>query len=148
MVASHSELFQKSTADEGKILKLVKNRFLPNHEVLQWRPTKGEESLVVLSSFFQCEFGLPSCKFLHDLLHHYQIELVHVNPNSILQIVVFVHLCEAFLVVPPNFPLFKSYFFLKYQPSADNWKIIGSIGLHTRPHNSFLDLPLKTSLKG
>jgi hypothetical protein len=66
--------------------------------------------IVVLSSFFPRGFGLPTYEFLHDLLHHYQIELVHLNPNSILQIVVFVHLCEAFLAVTPNFPLFKSYF--------------------------------------
>jgi hypothetical protein len=58
------------------------------------------------------------------------------------------HLCEAFLVVPPNFPLFKSYFFLKYQSSADKRKVIGGVGLQTRPHSGFLDLPMKTALKG
>jgi hypothetical protein len=73
---------------------------------------------------------------------------VYLNPNSILQIVVFVHLCEAFLGVPPKFPMFKSYFLLKYQPSADKWKVIGCVGLQTRPRSSFLDLQIKTSLKG
>jgi hypothetical protein len=58
------------------------------------------------------------------------------------------YLCEAFLAIPPNFPLFKSYFFLKYQPSADNRKVIGGVGLQTRPRSGFLDLPMKTSLKG
>jgi hypothetical protein len=73
----------------------------------------------VLSSFIQSGFSLPNCEFLHDLLHHYQIELFHLNPNSILPIVIFLHLCEAFLGVPPNFLLFKIYLLLKYQPSAD-----------------------------
>jgi hypothetical protein len=59
-----------------------------------------------------------------------------------------VHLCEAFLDVPLNFSLIKSYFLLKYQPSADKWKVIGDVGLQTRPHSGFLDLPMKTSLKG
>jgi hypothetical protein len=59
-----------------------------------------------------------------------------------------VYLCEAFLAVPPNFPLFKSYFFLKYQPSADNWKVIGGVGIQTRHRSGFLDLPMKTLLKG
>jgi hypothetical protein len=54
---------------------------------------------------------------------------VHLNPNSILHIVVFVHLCEAFLAMPPNFHLFKSYFFLKYQPSIDNRKVIDGVRL-------------------
>jgi hypothetical protein len=40
--------------------------------------------MVVLSPFFQRKFSLPSYEFLHDLLHHYQIELVHLNPNTIL----------------------------------------------------------------
>jgi hypothetical protein len=62
----------------------------------------------MFSSFFQHGFGLPAYDSLCELLDHYKIELVHLNPNSILQIVVFVHLCGAFLGIPPNFPLFKN----------------------------------------
>jgi hypothetical protein len=101
----------------------------------------------VLTSFFKRGSGLPTCEFLRSLLHHYEIELVHLNPNSILQIAVFVHLCESFLGVPMNFSLFKRYFLLKYQPSADN-KVIGGVGLQTHPRSGFLDLPMKTSFKG
>jgi hypothetical protein len=78
----------------------------------------------VFSSFFQCGFSLTACEFLCELLDHYHIKLVHLNPNSILHITVFVHLCEAFLGIYPNFPLFKNYFFLKYQPmktSLQGW---------------------------
>jgi hypothetical protein len=101
----------------------------------------------MLSFFFQHEFSLRTCEFLRGLLHHYEIELVHLNPNSIIQIVAFVHLCEAFLSVPSNFFLFKSYFLLKYQPSADKQKVIGSIGLQMHHCCSLLDLPMRTSLK-
>jgi hypothetical protein len=97
--------------------------------------------------FFQRGYGLSSCDFFRELLDHYKIELVHLNPNAILQIVVFVHLYEAFLRISPNFPLFKNYFFLKYQPSATNQKVIGGVGLQTRPHAGFLNLPMKTSLR-
>jgi hypothetical protein len=148
-------MFQISTADESELLKLVKNRFLQDRAMLQWWPVKGEDiptpntkKIVMLTPFFQRGFGLPTCKFLCDLLHHNQIELVHLNPNSVLQIVIFVQLCESFLAIPPNFPLFKSYFFLKYQPSANNWKVVGGISIQTHPHNGFLDLLMKTSLKG
>jgi hypothetical protein len=141
--------------DENEIGKLVANYFLPNRTVMQWCPTTGEDiptpnttEILVFSSFFQCGFGLPACNFLRGLLDHYQIKLVHLNPNSILQIAVFVHLCEAFLGISHNFPLFKNYFFLKYQPSVANRKVIGGVGLQTRPHTGFLDLPLKTSLWG
>jgi hypothetical protein len=133
------------------------SHFLPDRVVLQWRPAAGEDmptpntNEIVVFTSFQCGFGLPICDFLRGLLDHYQIELVHLNPNSIFQIVVFVHLCEVFLGIPPNFPLFKNYLFLKYQPSAANRKVVGGgggVGLQTHPRAGFLDLPLKTSLWG
>jgi hypothetical protein len=155
MVVLHSHLFQASVADESEIHKLITNHFLLDHAVLQWHSAAGEDiptpntnEIVVFSSFFQCGFGLPTCDFLRGLLDHYQIELVHLNPNSILQIAVFVHLCEAFLIIPPNFPLFKNYFFLKYQLSAINRKVIGGVGLQTHPRVGFLDLLMKTFLRG
>jgi hypothetical protein len=85
--------------------------------MLRWRLAVGEEistpntkEIGVLSYFFQRGFGLPTCDFFHGLLQHYQIELVHLNPNSILQITIFVHLREAFIGIPLSFPLFKNYF--------------------------------------
>jgi hypothetical protein len=85
--------------------------------MLQWRPAKGEDipttntkEILVFSTFFLRAFGLPACNVFRGLLHHYKIELVHLNLNSILQISIFVHLCEAFLVIPLSFPLFKNYF--------------------------------------
>jgi hypothetical protein len=102
----------------------------------------------VLYSFFQCGFSLPTCEFLCGLFHHYKIEFVHLNPNCILQISVFMLLCETFLGVPPNLALFKSYFLLKYQPNANKRKVIDAIGLQTCPRSSFLELLMNTSLKG
>jgi hypothetical protein len=155
MAASHPNLFHPSGTDESEIRKLVANHFLQDRVVLQWRPAAREDistpntiEIVVFSSFFQCGFSLPTCDFLRGLLDHYQIELIHLNPNSILQIVVFIHLCEAFLGISPNFPLFKIYFFLKYQLSAADRKVIRGVGLQTRPPASLLDIPLKTSLQG
>jgi hypothetical protein len=92
-------------------------------------PTPNTNEIVVLPSIFQRGFGLLACDLLCGLLDHYQIELVYLNPNSILQIAVFVHLCEAYLRILTNFPLFMNYFFLKYQPSVTNRKVIGSVGL-------------------
>jgi hypothetical protein len=119
MAASHPHLFQSSITDESEIHKLVANHFLLNCTVLQWwpiaredLPTPNTNEIVVFPSF-QHRFGLPARDFFHGLLDHWKIELVHLNPNSILQIVVFVHLCEACLGIPPNFPLFKNYFFFE-----------------------------------
>jgi hypothetical protein len=91
MAASHPHLFQSSVTDESEIRKLVANHFLLDRVVLQWCPVAGEDFLtpntteiVVFSSFFERRFGLHVCNFLRGLLDHYQIEIVHVNPNSIL----------------------------------------------------------------
>jgi hypothetical protein len=100
--------------------------------VIQWRLAKDEEiptphkkEIVVFTAFFQRRFGFPSCDFLHRLFHHYQIELIHLNPNSISDH----HLC-------------------KYQPSADKRKVIGGVGIQSRPRRNFLDLLMTTFLKG
>jgi hypothetical protein len=96
MVTSHPHLFQPSVVDEGEIRKLIANYFLHDCEVLQWCPATSEgiptpntNEIVVFTSFFKCGFGLTVCDLLHSLLDHYEIELVHLNPKSILQIVIF-----------------------------------------------------------
>jgi hypothetical protein len=63
-------------------------------------PTPNTNEIMVFSSF-QCSFSLPAYDFFFELLDHCKIELVHLNPNSILHFTVFVHLCEAFLGTPP-----------------------------------------------
>jgi hypothetical protein len=85
--------------DENEIRKHDVNHLLPDHAMLQWHPTAEEDiptpnttEIVVFSSFFQRRFAPPACDFLHGLLDHDRIELIHLNPNSILQIAVFVHL--------------------------------------------------------
>jgi hypothetical protein len=145
-------MFWPSTIDESELLKLIENHLLPSHAVLQWQsandediPTPNTNEIIVLTSFFQHEFGLPTCEFLHGLLHYYKIELVDLNPNSRPQIVVFVHVCETYLAVLLNFCLFKHYFFLKYQPSTTKSQVID---IHTHPYHDFLNIPSKMSIKG
>ena len=155
MAAAHPEKFSASSVDETSIQELVDNFFLKDKATMLWRPAQGEElptpntnEIVVLKPYFQRGFGLPSCSFLRLLLEHYQIELVNLHPNSILQIAIFVHFCEAFLAISPDLDLFKYYFFLKLQPSAADPQIFGGVGLQARPNRQFLPSFLKSSLKG
>jgi hypothetical protein len=118
MAASNPHLFRSSVVDEKELHKLVANHFLLDHAMLQWCPaaredipTPNKNEIVVFPSFFQRGFGLLAYNFFRGLLDHYKIKLVHLNPNSVLQIVIFIHLCEAFLGIPHNFSLFKNYFF-------------------------------------
>jgi hypothetical protein len=119
MAATHLHLFQSSVIDESKIHKLIANHFLLDRAMLQWCPITSEHlprpnmNEIVVFYSFQHGFGLPTYDFFRGLLDHYHIELVYHNPNSILQITIFIHLYEAFLGIPHNFPLFKNYFFFE-----------------------------------
>jgi hypothetical protein len=53
------------------------------------------------------EHGLasPPHNFLHGLLHHYGIELQHLNTNGIQHISAFIVLCEGYLGIESYFEL-------------------------------------------
>jgi len=104
----------------------------------------------VFSPFFYRGFSLPTSSFFRGLLYFYGIELINLNPNSILQISAFVHLCEAFLGVRPHFNLFRFLFALKLTQKSGQINVVGGAGLQLRQGRSamYIGLPMKTSLKG
>ena len=51
--------------------------------------------------------------------------MIHLNPNSILQLSIFIHLCEAFLGIPPSIRLFRYFFKLKTHPDVANPDVVG-----------------------
>ena len=136
---------------------MVFDGVLPEKEISGWRAADGEEfptpnthEIVVFVSFFYRGFGVPTSDFFCGLLTFYGIELVHLNPNSILHIATFIHFCEAFLGIRPHFALFRSLFLLKPCPSASQITVAGGAGFQLRPGKSslYLGLKLATSLKG
>jgi hypothetical protein len=135
------EMFKPASVDEDKIRNLVTHHILPPHSILQWQMAKGEEiptlntnEIVMSKAFFHQGYGLPNCDFFHGLLHHFKIELVHLNHF-------FVHLCEVYLTIPPIFTNFKYYFFLKYQLSVANCQIIDGAYVQAHANRNFLTLP-------
>ena len=60
------------------------------------------------------------------------MEHVHLNPNSIFQIAVYVHFCEAFLGIRPHWVLFRKIFSLKPQPKANFPVVVGGAGVQMR----------------
>ena len=53
------------------------------------------------------EHGLvvPPYLFFRGLLHHYQIELQHLNPNGIQHIAAFIMMCKGYLGIKAHFEL-------------------------------------------
>ena len=110
----------KSTMMEKDLLRMVTDKVLPEKSLIVWHATDGESfptantgELVVFEPFFYRGFSLPTIKFFRGLLQLYGIQLVHLNPNLILHIAAFIHLCEAFLGIEPHFALFRYLFSLR-----------------------------------
>jgi hypothetical protein len=55
-----------------------------------------------------------------------------LSPNGIFHISVFVHFCEAFLGIKPHWILFRKFFRVKPQLSANDPRVVGGAGIQMR----------------
>jgi hypothetical protein len=110
----------QSTMTEVKIQALVDYGLLrPKAEVERRAaaggqfPSKDVKEQVVFNSFFERGFNLPARDFFRGLLYYYQLELVHLVPDSITVVSTFIHFCEAYLGISPHFLLWRYFFYVK-----------------------------------
>jgi hypothetical protein len=68
---------------------------------------------IVCVPFLICGLGLPISPFFRGLLDFYSLNWIHLNPNYVLQIAIFVHICEAYLGIIPHFGLWKYLYHCK-----------------------------------
>jgi hypothetical protein len=101
-----------SVISESDLLHLVDVGVLPPKELCSWQicrgvtvPTEDTHESVVYVPFLICGLALPVSPFFRGLLDFYNLNLTHLNPNSILQVSIFIHLCEAYLRILPHFGL-------------------------------------------
>jgi hypothetical protein len=94
--------------------------------------------------------ALLASPFFRGLLDFYSLNLTHLNPNSVLQIVVFVHLCEAFLGILPHFGLWKYLYHCRSGMARGQHQLVGGASMELRQGRKveYLDIPLKDSIKG
>src|SRR5699024_2151980 len=121
-----------SIISETELLHLVSIGVLPPRELCSWRichgftvPTEDTHESVVYAPFLLRGLGLPISPFFRGLLDFYHINLTHLNPNSILQSSIFVHLCEAFLGVLPHFGLWKYLYHCRPGMAGCNTRVLG-----------------------
>ena len=97
---------------------LVKRGLLRGRtKVVEW-PVSGREEVlappdgydVSFAPFHERRLMIPPHPFFRGLLHHYQIELQHQNPNGIQHIIAFIALCEGYLGIKPHFELWRYFF--------------------------------------
>src|SRR6266540_5855149 len=103
-VPQTEQVWQRSNVTEENLCWMVKDGVLPEKEIIGWHAANGEAfptantgEIVVFEPLFYCGFFVPTNRFFRGLLNFYKIELVHLNPNSILHISAFIYLCEAYL---------------------------------------------------
>jgi hypothetical protein len=146
-----------SVVSESDFLHLVTIRVLPPKELCSWRicrgvtvPKEDTHESVVYIPFLIHSLALPISPFFRDLLDFYDLNLTHLNPNSILQISVLVHLCEAYLGILPHFGLWKYLYHCRPEMAGGQHQLVGSASLEMRHgrKTEYLDIPLKDSIKG
>ena len=78
------------------------------------------------------------------------MDLIHLNPNSILQLAIFIHICEAFLGIPPHFGLWKYLFHCKVGRFKGVQQMIGgaSFEMMKDRRSVYLNTNLKDTNKG
>ena len=100
---------------------LAKVRYLAasntnEHGVTEMRPTGSRLPEGYYPIFLHTLYtGLvpPFSDFLFAILETYQIQLLHLHPNSILILAIFAYLCEAYIGIHPSVELFRNFYALQ-----------------------------------
>jgi hypothetical protein len=132
--------WKKSKAKTEDLLALLNSGFLREKEVDMWRAAAGDpypmeknpDEIPMFTRFAERGLSLPASDFFKGLLQYYGIEYLNLNPNGIFHTSVFVHFCEAFLGIKPHWVLFRKFFRVKPQPSANNPCVVGGAGIQMR----------------
>jgi hypothetical protein len=121
------------------LLALVNSRFLQEKKMDMWRAAAGDpypmeknpDEVPMFARFVEHGLALPTSDFFKGLLKYYAIEYLNLNPNGIFH-VSFVHFCEAFVGIKRHWILFRKFFRVKPQPSANDPRVVGGAGIQMR----------------
>ena len=107
-MATAAQIWPTLSTKPKHLQKLHDQGYLPDRKLGEWKaprehciPNLEPGEIILFVPFIQHGLGLSAYPFLHGFLYYYGITLNHLNPNSILQLSFFVHLCETFLGIPP-----------------------------------------------
>ena len=124
------------TTTEDQLRELVSDGLIQSKAIIEWRipgehrvPALGPGEIILFVSFIRTGLCLPASAFLHQFLNYFGICLNHLAPNAVLHLSIFVHLCEAFLGIPPSLSLFCYFFHLKPQPHREETSVLGGCGI-------------------
>jgi hypothetical protein len=110
------------------LLTLVNSGFQREKEMDMWRAAAGDpypmekilDEVPMFARFVERGLALPANDFFKGLLKYYSIKYLNLNPNGSFHVSMFVHFCEAFMGIKPHWILFRKFFCLKPQLSAND----------------------------
>nr|ABF96189.1 retrotransposon protein, putative, Ty3-gypsy subclass [Oryza sativa Japonica Group] len=124
----------KSASTSAMLKKLREDGALPGRGTIEReaggtnpQPILGR--MVAIEDYVLCGFLPPPSEFLLLVLNFYGLSLLHLNPNSIAFLSIFVHLCEAYIGVEPFLDLFRFYYELRWMESN---RVSGCVGFRLR----------------
>jgi hypothetical protein len=142
-----------SVVSESYLLHLVDVGVLPPKELCSWQICRGvtvptedtHESVVYVPFLIRC-LALPISPFFRGILDFYNLNLTHLNTNSILQISIFVHLCEAYLGILPHFGLWKYLYHCRPRMAGGQHQLVGgaSLEMHRGRKTEYVTEPPKS----
>jgi hypothetical protein len=132
--------WKKSKMKTEDLLALVNSGFLREKEMDMWRAAAGDpypkeknpNEVPMFARFVERGLALPASDFFKGLLKYYGIEYSNFNPNGIFHVSIFVHFCEVFVGIKPHWILFRKFFRVKPQPSANDPRVVGGAGIQMR----------------
>jgi hypothetical protein len=152
LVPSPKTIWELSTMTEEQIQALATRGPLKRKAEVAWRlatgeafPTEGTGEAFL--THVECGFRVPTDDFFRELFYFNRIDLVHLVPNAITIVSSFIHLCEAYLGIPPHFHLWQYFFELKKTRKDD---VVGSVGfmLHWYMKPVYIDLLIPDNTTG
>jgi hypothetical protein len=93
---------------------------------------KNADEIPMFARFVECGLALPVSDFFKGPLDYYGIEYLNLNPNGIFHVSIFVHFCEALLGIKHHWVLFRKFFRVKPQPSANDPRVVGGARIQMR----------------
>lgn len=97
----------------------------------------------MLVSFHECSFRLPLHPFVRGLLFFYGLEVQNLHPNSVLHIVCFITLCEAYLGMEPHWKMWRHMFSPWLSTARSGKSHVGNFTIQLRSSRqlSYLKIP-------
>jgi preprotein translocase subunit Sec61beta len=132
--------WKKSKTKTEILLALVNSGLLREKDMDMWRAAAGDpypleknpDEVPKFTRFVERGLALPASNFFKGLLKYYDIEYLNLNPNGIFHVSIFVHFCETALEINPHWILFRKFFRVKPQQSANDPRVVVGAGIQMR----------------